>query len=332
MAKRTDIHRTSAVDPAAYLFIACDYHGGGLESMAYMGERLMFRAHMTEHGGKWARITRDNGEDGSHGCYICGAACMYVAKFWHKETNTYIETGMDCADKMGMGDRRLFDAFRKKIKAGIELQAGKLKAQQTLADAGMTRAWDVYMAPLDTSERDEPFEETTLRDMVGKLVTYGSLSEKQTAFMGRLLAKIADRPRLQAEREARDENRKAVPIVDKRLTIVGTILSAKYEDGGYINGFYRPASVKVTVEHADGWRVWGNLPSELWQDVRTYGEPSWHNGAMMNDGIDVDSNKLKGRKVQFDARIIPSDKDCKFGFFKRPTKAMLLFSDEAMAK
>jgi hypothetical protein len=224
----------------------------------------------------------------------------------------------------------LFASFRKKIKAGIELQAGKLKAQQTLADAGMSQAWDVYTAALPT-ERDEPFEETTIRDMVSKLVRYGSLSEKQNDFMGRLILKINDRARVAAEREERDANRKPVPVTDKRLTIVGTILSAKYEDGGYFGGFYRPACVKVTVEHADGWRVFGNLPSELWSDAVTYGEASWHNGACTNDGRDIDSKKLKGRKVQFDARINPSDRDNKFGFFKRPTKASFIVDAEAVA-
>jgi hypothetical protein len=325
MAKRTDIHSTSKIDPAAYTFIACDYHGGGLEGMAYMSERIMFRDHMNRHGGKWAHITRTDGEDGSCGCYICGAHCSYVAKFWHKETNTYIETGMDCAMKMDMGDRRMFDSFRKKIRAGIEAQAGKNKAMGILADAGMSQAWEIYVAEYDTLPKgyngDVAFEENTIRDIVGKLVKYGSVSEKQTAFALKLLAKINDRARVQAEREARDENRKPVPVLDKRLTIAGVIISAKYEPADWVNGFHRSAACKVTIEHADGWRVFGNLPLELWEDCKTHGEMSWHNGACIDDGTDIDSSKLKGRTVQFDARIQPSDRDAKFGFFKRPTKA-----------
>lgn len=333
MSKRTDIHSTSKVDPSAYVFVACDYHGGGLESMEFIGERQTFRAHMTRTNGKWAHITRADGEDGSHGCYICGAACMYVAKFYHETTNTYIETGMDCAGKMDMGDKRVFDSFRKKIRAGIEAAAGKAKAQRILADAGMSQAWEIYVADYATLPREDRqisydngdgimFEERTIRDVISKLVRYGSVSEKQTAFVAKLLAKINDRARAAAERAAKDANRANLPISDKRVTVEGVIISAKYEEGGWTgSGFCRPEAVKVVVEHATGWKVWGSLPRDMWSNAATYGEASWNNGSMTDSGKDIDAAKLKGRTIRFDARLVASDKDSKFGFFKRPTKA-----------
>lgn len=299
MAKRTDIHSTSKIDPEGYLLVACDYHGGGPESMAYMGERIAFRAHMERTGGKWARITRSDGDDGSHGCYICGAACMYVARFWHKDTNTYIETGMDCADKMGIGDRVLFASFRKKIRAGIEAQAGKNKAQRILTDANLADAWTISQTQLQPDSRGRvPYEESTITDIVGKLVRYGSISDGQTKFLGDLLFKIADRPRIQAERDAKDAHRKAIPVGDKRMTIAGVIISAKIAEGDWGN------TIKIVIEHADGWKVWGNMPREL----ADFDEPESH----------------KGQRIQLDAAVVVSDTDPKFGFFKRPTKAALI--------
>lgn len=57
----------------------------------------------------------------------------------------------------------------------------------------------------------------------------------------------------------------------------------------------------MLVQHETGYKLWGTVPSDL----------------LSNGG-------LKGAAVEFTARVQRSDKDEKFGFFSRPTKARVL--------
>ena len=54
-------------------------------------------------------------------------------------------------------------------------------------------------------------------------------------------------------------------------------------------------TAKMLVQHNDGWKVWGTVPGNF-RDV-------------------------KGENVRFEARVIISNDDPKFGFYSRPTKA-----------
>jgi hypothetical protein len=317
---RKDGFRPSVINPAEFVFVAQHYLGHSEEAWEALcnemaEEAANLAAHQATHPGftvaghKWPGI-----------CDCCGARYLYGATFYTAKENTYISIGGICASKMRMGDPAAMKTFREQINTHKLHMEAVAKARAYCAANGISAALDLYMSKDNSTE----FPEVTLRDMIGKALRWGNLSDKQIAFAIKLLAQIADRPRLLAEREARDATRQPVPVTDKRLTIVGNIISAKYQEAAWENGFHKPACVKVTVEHADGWKVWGTLPRELWEGARTYGEASWHNGPCTNDGIDIDSSKLKGLMVQFDARVTPSDKDAKFGFFKRPTKALLL--------
>lgn len=220
---RTDAHRPAAINPDDYDFIACDYYGqyGSLE---FLTEREVFRAHLKATGGKFS--------DHEHGgtCHICGAGAMYVAKFHHRPTNTYIVTGMDCAQKMDMGDARVFRAFRERIQAGIKVAAGKAKAQQTLADAGLGKAWEIYTAANADGHR---WEENTIGDIVGKLVRYGSISEKQTAFIGTLLSKIEGRAAIDAQRAIAKASSQHVGVEGERRDFTLTVKAVPSFDTAY---------------------------------------------------------------------------------------------------
>jgi hypothetical protein len=298
MSKRTDVHRPSAINPSEYVFVALGYQG---PSMGVVDEhRRIFMEHMKSTGGKFAHIERESG-----GCDVCGAACLYTARFYHEQSNTYITTGLDCAAKLDMGDAILFRNFREQVKAGLEAAAGKAKAQRILADAGLSRCWDIYTAEYHTLPRDRNgnwfFEENTIRDIVGKLVGWGSISEKQTDFLARLLTKIDERAARQAQREAEAAAAKPLPAFEGRVTVVGKVLTTKVVESPY------GESIKMLVQHADGWKVWGSVPSNLPID------------------------DIKGSTVQFDASIQKSDQDDKFGFFKRPSKASILTPGHALA-
>jgi hypothetical protein len=273
---RTDAHRPSAIIPADYRFVACDYYGPMAE-LWLVGDRAAFRADMERTGGRYS------GHEHGGTCHICGAHAMYVAKFHHAQSNTYIVTGMDCAEKMDMGDAIAFRSIRKRVAAGRKAQRGVAKAEGILAEAGLTAAWTIYRAqPVD----GEGQEESTVRDMVGRLVQYGSISEKA---MNWLRVLVTERIPGRAERKARfaaeAEAALPVPASDQRQTVVGTVLSIK-------EGHFGP---RMLVKHADGWKVFGSVPTAI-------------------AGI------KPGSRVQFDALIKRSDRDEKFGFFSRPTK------------
>ena len=98
MTTRTDIHRPSAINPHEYEFVAFDYIGPGYAGLSLMSERRAFQQHLTRTGGKYS--AHDHGGT----CAVCGACAFYIAKFYHRATNTYICTGEDCAAKLDMGD------------------------------------------------------------------------------------------------------------------------------------------------------------------------------------------------------------------------------------
>lgn len=220
---RTDAHRPSAINPQDYDFVACDYYGQ-YGSLSFLTEREVFRAHLKATGGKYS--------DHEHGgtCGICGAGAMYVAKFHHRPTNTYLVTGMDCAAKMDMGDARVFRDFRARVRAGLEAAAGKRKAQATLQAAGLAQAWEIYTAENADGHR---WEENTIGDIVGKLVKYGSISEKQLAFIGSLLARIASRAAIDAQREADKALSQHVGVEGERRDFTLTVKAVPSFDTAY---------------------------------------------------------------------------------------------------
>ncbi len=282
---RTDIHRPSAIVPEDYEFVGCEVVKiEDMGSVAMMqSERERIRAHMARTGGRYS--THAHGGN----CHVCGNAnAIYTVLFWHQPTNVYIRVGQDCADKMDCGDPTMFrrlSALRDGVQADRQTRAGKAKAEAILADAGLTQAWTAYVAERQDSDCRA---HDILRDIVGKLVKYGSISDAQINFLRRLVDQIAHQPQIEDQRKAEHEAAEPVPVTDKRIALCGTILAIK--QGEFDN------SVRMLVKHPDGFKLWGSLPASL-------------------------SDAEVGDTVEFFATVRPSDRDPKFGFFSRPTKA-----------
>ncbi|MET4240333.1 hypothetical protein [Bradyrhizobium sp. RT10b] len=284
---RTDIHRPSAIIPEDYLFVAFEYlRIDGLGDAAFlMAERQRLRAHMERTGGTYASHTHGGN------CHVCGSAnAVYTAMFYHAKTNAYVRTGLDCAEKLECAG---VEAFRRNVATALEQKAGKRKAAATLAAGGLSKAWAVYEAEPAESDRRE---ESIIRDIVGKLVKYGSLSPAQFGLLGKLADAITRRSEIDAQRAAENAAAAPVPVCEKRMTVEGTVLSIRTPD--YQRGDCGP--VRMLVQHPTGWKVWGSVPSAVLPDLS------------------------KGSRIRFDAAVKVSDKDSKFGFFSRPTKAAVL--------
>tara|TARA_Y100000310_G_scaffold59725_1_gene55105 strand:+ start:160 stop:1020 length:861 start_codon:yes stop_codon:yes gene_type:complete len=283
MTGRTDIHRPSVIEPEDYDFVAFEYLKTDDDiGMCHvlMVERQRIKAHRAQTGADYSHH--------AHGgnCHVCGAHCIYTALFYHRPSNVYIRTGLDCAEKL---DCLGAEAFRSKIGNVLEAAAGKRRAEAVLEQEGIGAAWPVYTALVAPTE----FEEATIRDIVGKLVRYGDISEKQVSFVGKLLVKIDRRAETTAKREAEHEAAEPVPEGGDRVTVRGKVLSI------WTPEYDAFARTKMLVQSPAGWKVCGTLPASL-------------------------SGASKGDTVQFVAKLAVSRDDPKFGFFSRPTKAEVI--------
>lgn len=294
MNKRNDIHKPSSIIPEDYYFVALGYQK--IESLGdvhiVLAERTALQAHMKKTGG-----TYSNHEHGGN-CFICGAYNVYEAIFYHAKTNSYIRTGMDCAEKLEMGDAARFRAFKKSVHDAMERQAGKAKAEVILNAEGLQQAFEVFkmVNALETSI-NLPSEEATIYDIVSRLVKYGNLSEAQMNFLHKLVERINTRAAREEAKKVQqakwaEEKEAAANVPTGRIEIKGTVLKVDEKENNF------GVRLVMTIKTEQGFILWGSVPVAI-------------------------SNVEKGNQVEFTATVEPSSNDPKFGFFKRPSKAKI---------
>lgn len=279
---RSDVHAPSKIDPADYEYVGQEYikiEGFG-DCFILQEMRRVIREHMARTGGNYSAH-----EHGGN-CMVCGSVnAAYTVLFHHAASNSYVRMGQDCARKCEMGDERAFKAFKAGLDDYRKCRAGKAKAAALLEEAGLGKAWEVFEVASKVPSVDTPNEENTICDIVGKLVQYGSLSERQLEFVRGLLGRIDTRAARMAQRER--ERAAAPPCPSGRIQISGTVLSVKeYESD------FGPCR-KMTVKSEAGWVCYGTVPSGA-HEVR------------------------HGDRIRFTGTLTASDRDVKFGFFKRP--------------
>lgn len=165
------------------------------------------------------------------------------------------------------------------------------KAEAFLTKVGLTKAWELFKA--ETPASGVAVAPTlTLKDMVGKLVQYGSVNDKQVNFLRVLVDRVEKADETNARRDAERLAAKPVPVTSGRVAVEGTVLTTKEVFGPYGN------AVKMLVKHDDGWKLWGTKPASLQVEV--------------------------GDRVTFEATVEVSKDDDRFGFFSRPNKAAVL--------
>jgi hypothetical protein len=179
MAKRTDTHRPTALVPSEYEYVAVEYlkieHLGDVQYMVQ--QRAILAAHMERTGATWSRHVHGGN------CMVCGNAnAVYTVAFYHAKTNSYVRMGQNCAAEVDglTWNSRDMDCMRRAVADARERKAGMAKAQALLADAGLPQVWDMVQQPYTATE---PRPLGTMRDIVGKLVKYGSASDAQVRFL-----------------------------------------------------------------------------------------------------------------------------------------------------
>ncbi len=288
-AARTDVHRPSAIDPADYEFVAHEclkiYPGDVGMIQFLIAERERIREHMARTGGNYS--SHQHGGN----CMVCGSVnAVYTVLFYHEKSNTYVRMGADCTEKCYNGQDFGAARFRSSCDDVRQALAGKRKAEALLGDWGLSLAWELYTADYKTSYQAWGKDEITARDIVGNLVKYGSLSDKQQGFLSLLVKRIVNKPVYAARRA--QEAASAADCPTGRVVIVGRVLSMRdqFTDYGEVT--------KMLVKHESGFKVWATCPGSL--------------------------DCQKGDTIQFTATVEPSRDDPKFGFGKRPTKAEVI--------
>lgn len=243
--KRNDIHRTGNFTPADYDFVAMnvrewEYLLDATSDGLMIQQATILKRHMEQTGGTWSQH--------EHGgsCMVCGAHANYLATFYHRATNTYICTGMDCAAKAQSGDKDLFRRINDARQAASKARTGRKKAEGTLAEKGLGKVWDIFLtctrpnkdtyegilrtagktgdllaraalrdlfldAGLDPAAVPVPWgnEEAIIVDIVEKLIKWGSLSDRQYDLLTRLARDIDNRPAKEARAQELAEKRAA---------------------------------------------------------------------------------------------------------------------------
>lgn len=286
---RNDIHCPSKIEPADYEYVAITYFGGQGINYFYdqpyiTAERKKLQDHMTKTGGKYSKH--------EHGgtCYCCGASAIYTVAFYHAKSNSYIKVGQTCAEKLDLSfDSGDMNLFRKNVRQALKIAKGKAKAKAALEELGLLKAWDISEA-VKKDYKFGRYEEQIITDLVYKLGRY-DLTQKQVDFLKKLLYQIENREVIAKQRE--EDRANAEPCPKGKVEFKGQIINIKNQSSFY------GTQTKMLVKSDTGFLAFGTLPRGLGDD-----------------------NVQRGDRVQFTATFNPTEKDTKFGFFKRPTKAI----------
>lgn len=310
---RTDIHSPKNFDPAAYAYVGSfdnfpapqtflsnqhddyDTQFGRVESALNFAhaEYSAARRLMSEHGAK----IHFNSDEGYSQCDHCGARIRYVSIFKHT-TGELIAVGDTCAaERFGCNSRREYD-----IKRLREAAAGECESVKTFGKASeFLNATAPELVEWMLTPKAENVGGIFL-DISRKLIRFGSISEKQVAFCGKLLQDHFQRQRNggKTDRELQFEKERlaAEDCPNGRVTITGIVLKESYQESDF------GETLKLTIKDNRGFMVYVTCPSNIANNVG------------------------KGSSVTMVVTLQKSDRDAKFGFGKRPSKAALL--DEAV--
>ena len=292
------MHEKSTFNPAEYEYVGAFFQGScGPDNDDYAG---MIEVYLEDGEAVEAAeaLLRDNPAPGRHAdrgtCDHCGARFSFGVVYKYLPTGQGIAVGHTCAKQdFGYSSRAEYDLanLRVKVEARREYLKREALAKKFAEAAGIVEALEL--------------DHYLIRDIKVKLVHYGTISEKQVAFV----------KKLEAELKAKGP---AVPVlVGKDVTITGTVRSLKAVDG-----FRRGSEVtKMLVEDDRGFKVYGTAPAVLLENVFAVDRRNLEHAAR---GEALEDVPLKGKRVTFVASVEASRNDPSFGLFKRPRKAAVL--------
>lgn len=295
---RTDAHTHAALKPDDYTWVG--YSDDGDANTNRLTDGILFPAIGAPAANELRREANPSGvrnEIHPGGCDACGQMGLrYRHYFRHDPTGDVIVLGDQCVARMDFPSAKAFDAA-KKIRKQRELEALKAEREEWEAE---NKEVAIFLTDVKEERKHAGGSQFFVVDVANKLHKYGSLSERQTAAIQKIMERAAER---EVEREA--ENLIDIPetFLEGRHKITGQVVSYKWKDDGPFSRYV------MTVKDDRGFKVWGTAPTGLVPE------------------IDLDTSEATGDphpRVSFYATIKVSDRDKTFGFFKRPTKSEVL--------
>ena len=218
-------------------------------------------------------------------CGHCGHFIRYAAIMAHAPSMDYIVVGQDC-----LGNR--FEALTASEFQRLRKDAALNRQRSKLADQ---RSAFIEANPVIggiPAHLEEFGYNDFLADINRKFQKYANLSEKQVAAVQKSMERDVEWAAKRAQDAA--EAALALDVPEGRQAIKGEVVSIKWHDSEY------GGTLKMVVKAEQGWKVWGSVPEAIAVEVEV------------------------GDTVTFTATVTRSDRDPKFGFFKRPTKAAII--------
>ena len=284
-----------AGDPGARRGILENYtmHGETVQAFSPVGaERIVLTRLVARHD----PLERSIGQ-----CHHCGAHLRYFAVLRHTPTGHYITVGETCLDNRFARATADFQRLRKA--AELDRQAQRIKTAafefvQDLSDSDIRTALDretdlaeEFPFLLDHRMEDptQSYALRTILDIRRKLWDrYGSCSERQVEFVGKLLGEARERDSARRAREEREVNEVKIPAPQGRGQVVGTVVYRRGQDTMY--GYV----YKLLVKDDRGFKVWLTEPSAITCE--------------------------RGDRIKTTVTLTRSDRDECFAFGKRPAK------------
>lgn len=276
---RNDKHSPKNFDPQSYTFIGWVYLGRDTAVQQALN-------HVTRDTLKYTGGHEHVGEYGLGQCDHCGSHYAYGAVFKHNNGG-WIAVGHECANSR-FDDSDKASWQRKHLDRVAKAAREADKASKRLADAlAADPEVDAAYQWAKTVDSDAVnYNVRIIRDIVGNLRKYGSLTDRQRAFVVKLHQDGVDKVQRAAERE--EANAQLEPLAAGRQELSGTVVSLKLVDTPY------GTTEKMLVELDSGHRVFGSVPSRLSR-----------------------ANVERGTRVTFKATVQPKDNE--FAFFSRPS-------------
>lgn len=284
---REDCHSPASMDPAEYKYVGWLYQG----TSEYVWESINADDTDFIESDKILRSKRlfDGNYKAKRTCDCCGAIFAWGSLYRHLPSRTFVVVGHICANKFSLLNKA--SLIRVRIERAAETARKRMKIRKA-AEEWLEKHSDLVEVLGDNAEP----EHHILQSLRSNLWKWGNLTDKQRDLAYKLKTQTKDfaEHRRQWVEEAKDAE--DVPT-GNGIAISGVVISTKTQDSRYGFGL----EYKMLVKDDRGFRIWGTQPESLF-----------------------DNKEAKGRRVTFIANLQRSDKDSKFGFFKRPRKPQFI--------
>lgn len=244
MTERLDIHRSTEIVPADYVWVGVFYQGGSeWELDGYRFDNRRRAEFLMNAASRDQQAFRGN-HDEKGSCDICGTFFAHGAYWLHKPTGDIIHTGQDCAAKLDLA-----------ASGEMATRRGAIKAQVADAKrrAEIAAAREAFLAERPGLAEALECEHGLVRDIADKFRRYGDLSDRQVEVVIKIARESVEKAKVMA---AAAEVVAAPAVIGKAVEIVGVVKSVKWTNGQF-------PRLAMTVLDDRGFRVWGTVPKGL---------------------------------------------------------------------